>query len=121
MKQQFWKRPWFLISMSISLIIILLGILLFKDIDPVDPPEHLRYVYPEVSDEDNIYVDLIAALNALELLKDSWFEKEFNFYEIDDEAKKFLVEADDGPDQSLINLRNAILEKNITFQRSYVQ
>ena len=84
MKQHFWKRPWFLISMSISLIIILLGILLFKDIDPVDPPEHLRYVYPEVSDEDNIYVDLIAALDDLQQLYDDWVDCGLNSTEYDE-------------------------------------
>ena len=52
MKQPFWKQIWFLVTVPLALMLCLLLLMFFRDVDPIDPPEYLRYEFPNISDED---------------------------------------------------------------------
>ena len=70
MKKPIWKQLWFLFSAPLALILCLLVILFFRDIEPVQPAKLLRYNYVKVVDEDNCYSELQAADSEIDRLKD---------------------------------------------------
>jgi hypothetical protein len=123
MKLPFWKKAWFLVSVPMGLFLILYLVLFFRDIEPVEPPEHLAYSHPKIYLEDNFFVDFEQSLANLDS-----FYREFRSlsYSNEDESEaekevrafEFVEKTESAPPEGLIELRKAILAKKafLSFQ-----
>ena len=109
MKQPFWKQIWFLVTVPLALMLCLLLLMFFRDVDPIDPPEYLRYEFPNISDEDNFYVDLLAAEFAIDTIR----RTQYSLDETNEaELFKFITETEADIDPSIVKLRQAIFDKS---------
>ena len=112
MKLPFWKKAWFLVSVPMGLLLILLLILFFRDIEAVDPPGHMRYTYPQIANEDNFYPDFVEAVYAIKQRKDD-FKPLLESVADHDQliADEWLLSRESNPEPSIDKLRLTIHSK----------
>ena len=115
MKLPFWKKAWFLVSVPMGLFLILFLVLFFRDIEPVEPPSHLAYIYPKIYPEDNFFVDFEQSLLSLEGFYDEFrsISSSNEDEDMDEEQRyfEFVQNTEASPPLALIELRKAILAK----------
>jgi len=91
-KKAIWKRWWFIAVISMFLFVLISAFLLLKDVEAKEAPEHLRYEYPRIADEDNIYVDLLPAVEDLEKLQDKCRELKLGSDDLDPRLRDEYVQ-----------------------------
>lgn len=112
-KKAIWKRWWFIAVISMFLFVFISAFLLLKDVEAKEAPGHLRYEYPSIADEDNIYVDLVTAIKDLEKLKTRSSGLKLESDELDPILRdEYVQKLEQDMPESIKNFRKQISKKS---------